>query len=122
MKRYLKNERGSQVIEFVGIFPLILAAALVSWQIMMAAYTFIVCEAAARDAARVASVHGDYEQAAKNTAGALYESSSQVITGDEVKVTVKTKVPSYNIPFFGHYNIPIETSAIMPLEEDDSGP
>ncbi|TRM12068.1 pilus assembly protein TadE [Lentibacillus cibarius] len=122
MKKYLKNERGSQTLEFVGMFPLIVIAALVAWQILMAGYTMIVGEAAARDAARVASVDGNYEQAARNSASGLYVSSRKSDLGDSVEVTVTTKVPTLKIPIWENPNFEIEASAIMPVdsgEEDD---
>ncbi|WP_277679687.1 hypothetical protein [Gracilibacillus dipsosauri] len=118
-KKHMKNERGSQMVEFIGIFPLIIISALVAWQILMAGYTLIVSEAAARDAARVASVDGDYELAAKNSASGLYVSSRLEEHGDYIEVFVTTKVPTIKIPIWENPNFEIQSSAIMPKEPDD---
>lgn len=79
----------------------------------------IVGEAAARDAARVASVDGDYEQAAENSASGLYVSSQRADLGDSVEVTVTTKVPTLKIPIWDNPNFEIEASAIMPVESGE---
>ncbi|RPF50077.1 hypothetical protein [Aquisalibacillus elongatus] len=117
--KHIKTERGSQVVEFIGTFPLIIISALVAWQILMAGYTMIIGEAAARDAARVASVGGDYEVAAQNSASGLYVSSQLSDEGDYVEVSVKTKVPTIKIPIWENPNFEIESSAIMPKEPED---
>ena len=56
---YMKNERGSQLIEFVAVFPLIIFAFLFVWQMALVAYTVVVAEGAARVVAGVAAVEGD---------------------------------------------------------------
>ncbi|WP_164668238.1 TadE/TadG family type IV pilus assembly protein [Virgibacillus doumboii] len=120
MKKYIKNERGSQLLEFVGMFPMIIIAALVAWQILMVGYTMVVGEAAARDGARVASVDGNYQDAAKKSASGLYVSSSKSETGDSVEVSVTVKAPTLKIPIWDNPNIEFETSAIMPVEDEES--
>ncbi len=119
MKKYIKNERGAQMLEFLGMVPFIIISALVAWQILMAGYTLIVSEAAARDAARVASVDGDYEQAAKNAATGLFVSTRKEVSDDQVEVFVTTKIPTIKVPFFEYPNIEIESSAIMPIEAEE---
>ncbi|WP_404453909.1 pilus assembly protein [Virgibacillus necropolis] len=120
----IKNERGSQLIEFLAVFPLIIFAFLLIWQMAMAAYTVVVSEAAARDGARVASVEGDYQTAVERSAYGL-DVTSSLITGSssygkEVTVIVHAKMPMISIPFVGKLDYTIDADATIPvIEEND---
>jgi predicted transcriptional regulator len=95
--RYLRNQRGSQAIEFVAILPLFALVILVILQFAMAATAKVTAEAAAMDGARMAMVNGDYEGAARKVAQ-KYEvtSVSKQDNGDYVTVTVTLQVPLLN--------------------------
>lgn len=123
IKKYVKNEKGSQLIEFLAVFPMIVMALLFIWQVALVAYTVVVAEAAARDGARVAAVDGDYASAVDRAAYGLQVSSSksegEASYGPEVTVTVKAVVPTMNIPFLGKFEHELEADASMPKEETD---
>lgn len=123
IKKYIKNEKGSQLIEFIAVFPMILMALLFIWQVALIAYTVVVAEAAARDGARVAAVGGDYITAVERAAHGLHVTSSasegNTSYGKEVTVTVKATVPTISIPFIGRFEHELQTSASMPKEESD---
>lgn len=123
LKRRLNNERGSQLIEFLAVFPLIVFAFLLIWQMAMAAYTVVVSEGAARDGARVASVGGDYETAVERSAyGLNVKSDIDFATnsyGDEVTVFVKAQMPMISLPFVGKLNYTITSNATVPIIKDD---
>jgi Flp pilus assembly protein TadG len=97
MFRYLRNQRGSQAIEFVAILPLFALVILVILQFAMAATAKVTAEAAAMDGARMAMVSGDYEGAARKVAQKYNVTSvSKQDNGDYVTVTVTLQVPLLN--------------------------
>lgn len=65
MLRKLRNHRGSGVIEFLGIMPLVILIALMVWQFAIVGYGIINTQAAARDGVRVAATKFDEENIRK---------------------------------------------------------
>ena len=59
MLRKLHNQRGSGVIEFLGLMPLVILIALAVWQFAIVGYGIINTQAAARDGVRVAATKSD---------------------------------------------------------------
>lgn len=59
MLRELRNRRGSGVIEFLGLMPLVILIALAVWQFALVGYGIINTQAAARDGVRVAATNSD---------------------------------------------------------------
>ena len=51
-----RDKKGIETIEFIGLFPLILLALLIIWQLMLVGYTVIIAASAAREGARAAVV------------------------------------------------------------------
>ncbi|MCM3113223.1 TadE/TadG family type IV pilus assembly protein [Lederbergia lenta] len=123
LKGYMRNERGSQLIEFMAVFPMIIMALLFIWQVALVAYTVVVAESAARDGARVAAVGGDYGSAVDRAAHGLQVSSSvsegMTSYGEEVTVTVKATVPTIKIPLIGRFEHELTADASMPKEEEE---
>ncbi|GIN58129.1 hypothetical protein J8TS2_24480 [Lederbergia ruris] len=123
VKKYIKNEKGSQLIEFLAVFPMVVMALLFIWQVALVAYTVVVAESAARDGARVASVGGDYSAAVDRSAHGLEVSSSlsegTTSYGKEVTVTVNATVPSIKIPLIGRFEHELKANASMPKEEEE---
>jgi len=122
IKKFRECQRGSMSIEFVAMFPLILFAFLLFWQIALVGYTLVVTEAAARDGARVAAVDGDVYTAVKNSVVGLelednYPEWDQ--DGEEVTVVVKTKVPLVKIPLVEDMHFTITMDATMPYESKE---
>ncbi|SFE74268.1 TadE/TadG family type IV pilus assembly protein [Alteribacillus iranensis] len=128
--KYVKNERGSQLIEFVAIFPLIIFAFLFVWQMALAAYTFVVAEGAARDGARVASVSGigDTEAIASSVQQSargldvlgISPSVSSGSYGEEVHVDIEVALKTINVPFVGELDYEITGTATMPYEYEEN--
>ncbi len=97
MFRYLRNQRGSQAIEFVAILPLFTLVVLVVLQFAMAATAKVTAEAAAMDGARMAMVDGDYDGAARKVAQKYSVTSvSKQDDGEYVTVSVTLQVPLLN--------------------------
>ncbi|MBS4193292.1 pilus assembly protein [Bacillus sp. FJAT-49705] len=63
MKKLLKNERGSAIIEFVSMVPLVLLLMMILWQFLVAGYAVIITQSAANEAAKVYSVTKDSSEA-----------------------------------------------------------
>ncbi|WP_221569142.1 TadE/TadG family type IV pilus assembly protein [Alkalihalobacillus sp. TS-13] len=117
-RKLVKNERGSQLIEFVAVFPMVILAMMIIWQMALVAYTVVVTEAAARDGARAAAVDGDAEKVAERSAGNLVLQSVNTDKGDEdVTVTVVANVPTVSIPFIGRLEFTFDADATIPIEE-----
>lgn len=122
--KYIKNERGSQLIEFVAVFPLIIFAFLFVWQMALVAYTVVVAEGAARDGARVAAVGEDggavYSRVVSSAGGLdvlnVNTSRSSGAHGDEVQVEVTVALKTIDVPFIGELNYDITRDATMPYE------
>ncbi|WP_026691110.1 TadE/TadG family type IV pilus assembly protein [Alteribacter aurantiacus] len=123
--KFKRNEKGSQTLEFVAVFPLIIFAFLFIWQMALVSYAIVVTEAAARDGARAASVDGDYVQAVQASAAGLDvvstpgRSISESSYGPEVTVTVVTKVPMIQMPLIRNIDQNITSTATMPYESDE---
>ncbi|GAA0376131.1 TadE/TadG family type IV pilus assembly protein [Bacillus horti] len=128
IRRLIKNERGSQLLEFVAMFPLIIFAFLFIWQMALAAYTVVVAEAAARDGARVAAVGADagsVQNAVQRSAYGLNTTSSvqgpQAASygGEEITVVVKAELLTIQVPFINELEFTVTASATMPFEGVD---
>ncbi len=63
MKKLLKNERGSAIIEFVSMVPLVLLLMMILWQFLVAGYAVIITQSAANEAAKTYSVTKDRTKA-----------------------------------------------------------
>lgn len=56
ISRLCRDERGTATIEYIGMMPFFILAMVIFWQFALAAYTFIVGETAAREAARAGAI------------------------------------------------------------------
>ncbi|WP_313798382.1 pilus assembly protein [Cytobacillus sp.] len=63
MKKLLKNERGSAIIEFISMVPLVLLLMMILWQFLVAGYAVIITQSAANEAAKTYSVTKDRAEA-----------------------------------------------------------
>lgn len=120
--KYIKNEKGSQAIEFVAMFPLIILAILIIWQIGLIAFSLVVAESAARDGARAAAIHDpNWQTVAKNSASGL----NVVVSGgpgvDEAIVYIDVKAPIVQLPLISEIDFSFQVDAVMPMEEDPDG-
>lgn len=118
-KRYLKNEKGSQAIEFVAMFPLVILGFLIIWQIALIAFSLVVAESAARDGARAASIRDpDWAQVAERSASGF---DVEIFGGPgekEARVEVYIKAPIIALPFIADMKFDFTADAVMPMEDD----
>lgn len=119
IKKYIHNEKGSQAIEFVAMFPLIILSILIIWQIGLIAFSLVVAESAARDGARAAAIHDpDWRQVAENSAAGFDVDVSGGPGEEEAKVMVKVQAPIVQLPLIGEMDFSYTVDAVMPMEED----
>jgi hypothetical protein len=111
LRRLAANERGVQLIEVIGYFPLVLLIFVFAWQLLLVGYTGILAANAARDGARAAAVFEDVERAVRNatpgfdgrrewTGLAGYPCSSN----NPVTIQVRLEIPHVSFPFIGPLN------------------
>lgn len=124
---FVKNERGSQTLEFIAIFPLIIFSFLLIWQMALVAYSVVVAEAAARDGARVAAVVGEsnmepirdavHRAAYGLEVNSVTASKNSTSYGEEITVTIEVEMMTINIPFINDLSYTINADSTMPYEE-----
>lgn len=125
--KLVREERGSQLLEFVAMFPLIIFAFLFIWQMALAAYTVVVLEGAARDGARVAAVGAnasEVEAAVNRSAYGLNVTSNvsgphSTSYGKEITVEVSAQMLTIQVPIINELDFTITSRATMPYEGDD---
>lgn len=109
----VQDERGVELVEFIGMMPILLWVGLIIWQFMVFGHCMLVTAAAARDGAREAAAYGDAQSAVDESIGDFYEYEVQAGScggiGSPVRVTVKAKVPIIEIPYVSEYIGDIET-------------
>jgi Flp pilus assembly pilin Flp len=118
-KKHVKNEKGSQAIEFLAMFPLVILGMLIIWQVALIAYSIVVAESAARDGARAAAIHDEnWEQVARNSAFGIHVADITGGPGDEeARVEVKVKAPVISLPLIHEMKFDFTADAVMPMEE-----
>ena len=90
--RPLRTERGQASVELLGILPLLLIAALLVWQLLLAGYAVTSAENAARNASRAESRGDNGVDAAKDSLSfGLHKNAEVRIEGE--KATVRVRVP-----------------------------
>jgi hypothetical protein len=107
-----RGQAGQVSVELLGMLPWLLLAALVVWQILLAAYTAVSASNAARVASRVESRGGDAERAGVLALPGALESGAEVEVDGE-QVAVRARVPIV-IPGIASDRIAIEKEATMP--------
>lgn len=118
IKRYTGNEKGSQAIEFIALFPFVLLGMLIIWQVALIAYTIVVSESAARDGARAAAVHdADWKAVAERSAMGLDVTVAGGPGPTDAKVEVTAKAPVIALPFIAEMDFSFTADAVMPMEE-----
>lgn len=120
IRRRLDDERGVELIEFIGTAPLIIIVALIVWQFMVFAHCAMVTQSAAREGARAAATYENTYGAVKTT---MRDFEFTVIPGfcggkgDMVKVRVRAKVPIINIPFIPISEVWTDSTGVARCED-----
>ncbi len=108
----IRDERGQTSVELVGMLWWLLLAALVVWQLMLAAWAVDQTANAARTASRVEGRGGDGEKAARNALpGGLRDGVKVIITGETAKVSVRIPIV---VPGLGADGLRTTRSATLP--------
>lgn len=114
----LKNEKGSQAIEFLAMFPLVILAMLIIWQVGLIAFSLVVAESAARDGARAAAIHDpNWAEVTKKSAQGLKVTISGGPGTEEARVEVQAIAPIVSLPIINNMEFPFTVDAVMPMEE-----
>lgn len=98
----LPDERGMQLIEFIGVVILIVMVVLIIWQFMVFAHASMIANSAAQEGARAAAVYEPVGPAvARSSPGYEVQVRSTGCggKGDIVTVTARLRVPVTWIPF-----------------------
>ncbi|MFF3400538.1 TadE/TadG family type IV pilus assembly protein [Streptomyces sp. NPDC002659] len=121
MRRRARDDRGQSAVEYAGVVALLLFVALAAIQLGLVAYTAQQAGTASRAAARVASQKdgaGRYEESGRAAMSDWLADRASITEGpggssDEVRVTVRVKVPAL-LPVFDFGEA--ERSTTMPLD------
>ncbi|HEU4323631.1 MAG TPA: TadE/TadG family type IV pilus assembly protein [Roseiflexaceae bacterium] len=120
--RLLRDERGAELVEFLGFLPLVLMIIVVGWQFALVGYTGVVAASAAREGARAAAAGEDAGQAVVwaspgfdrrrewTSSGVCFGGSGQPVT-----VRVQLEVPHVAVPFLGSLGVRPKVSASATL-------
>ncbi len=92
-ERRAVGARGQATVELVAVLPLVLLAALVAWQLVLAGQTAWLAAHAARVAARAEAVGRDPEDAARSALPGAFEPGLEVGRRDGGGVRVSVRVP-----------------------------
>jgi hypothetical protein len=114
------NERGVEIVEFIGIMPLMLAIGLLVWQVMVFLHVPMHTTYAAREGARTAAAYEDARGAVSRVVGGSYDyqvSAGSCAPGSPVRVRVRLRVPMIEIPYIGRLSqIWTDSTATMRCE------
>jgi hypothetical protein len=89
----LRCQRGQASVEFVGVVPAVVLAALVAWQLALAGHAAWLCAATSRVGARAALVGRDAEPAVRSALPARLERGLRVEESAPGRVRVRVRVP-----------------------------
>ena len=98
---FLQDERGMELIEFVGVVMIILLVGLIIWQFMWFAHASMIANSAAEEGARAAAVYEPVGPAVDRSSPGYevsWNSSGCGGKGTIVTVTVRLRVPVTWIP------------------------
>lgn len=95
----LNEEDGVELIEFIGVMPLVFIIIFIGWQFFLAGHTIVTGIHAAREGARAAAVCGNYEEAVKRASPGYSPVVIPITKGKAVGVRATYKVPMLKIPY-----------------------
>jgi hypothetical protein len=110
--RLARDERGVELIEFLGFIPIVLLMVAVAWQFMLVGYTGVVAAGAAREGARAAVTLEDVGSAVTRSSPGFegrrrwsVSGGCPYYAGNAVTVQVWLEVPHVTLPFLGALNL-----------------
>lgn len=122
----LREERGSQAIEFVAVLPLFLFMVIIVWQFALAATAKVTAEAAAMDGARMAIVSDDRKdvEAAVSKVAYRYDHTVALSTDEAegyvtVRVTLQVPLLDQDV-WFDTTGLSLPVSAAVTLRKEGS--
>ena len=110
MRRLLCDERGVELIEFLGFFPLALLLLVIVWQFILVGYAGLLASGAAREGARAAATREDVERAVRHASPGfdgrrrwwpLAGYPCAGYSNHPVTIAVELEVPHVSFPFVG---------------------
>jgi hypothetical protein len=106
------NQQGSASVELIALLPYLLLAALFAWQLLVAAFTAVNAENAARNGSRVEGRGGDGIAAAIDTLQpALRDAADATVSGGRATVTVRIPIL---VPGLTHEGFSVTQTAELP--------
>lgn len=117
----VRRDRGAVMVEFAGIFPLILLLFAVAWQCAVIGYGFHLAGNAADEAARAAAAAGGGEGACGTAAREHIPASWSMSVSCPLEGVVRTARVELQVPvlFPGAFNLPITISGTAGAVEED---
>jgi len=103
LRRLLKKEEGAELVAFLILVPILLAIAMLIWQMFLFGHAMVVTGNAAREGARAAAACEGSVSAGRNAAYAAasgYEIEPSISRGSTVVAHIRTHVPVLRIPYF----------------------
>ena len=113
------SEKGVEIVEFIGIMPLMLAIGLLMWQVLVFLHVPLHTSYAAREGARTAAAYEDARGAVARVGGSYdYQvSAGSCAPGSPVRVRARLRVPMIEIPYIGRLSqIWTDSTATMRCE------
>jgi hypothetical protein len=108
LRRLVHDERGVELIEFLGFFPLALLLLMIVWQFILVGYAGLIASGAAREGARAAATREDVEQAVRRASPGFDQRRRWRALGGypcsgsrPVTIEVQLEVPHVSFPFIG---------------------
>lgn len=114
----IHEEEGVELIEFIGVLPLIFIMILIGWQFFLAGHTIISGMHGAREGARAMAVCGDAVSAVRRASPSYSPQVAPFASGNAVGVKVTYAVPMVRIPYIFNdtHQIPLTFQATMRKE------
>jgi len=117
MIRKRADQKGTETLEFVGLFPLVMLTILIVWQFTLVGYAAIITAGASREGARAAAIDADVNMAVREASSGLEWRIEDRTYGEMRSVTVAIRVPKVPLPFIENIQYPwIYSKATMRYE------
>ncbi|MPZ86782.1 MAG: pilus assembly protein [Nitriliruptorales bacterium] len=120
-RRRLGEARGAASVEFLGILPYLLLAALLAWQLLLVAASVTAAENAARTGSRAATLGQDGEAAAVEALPTWLQPRADASATGGAQVTVRVRTPIL-VPQVTAEQLTVSRTAHLPDEDAIGGP